>query len=176
MATSDYTVKAYIRFWSKVAITADNEKCWEWQAYVDKYGYGRFAYGKDVLCNRVVWVLIHGAIPDGLHILHTCDNPRCVNPNHLFTGTAKQNAEDRERKGRGGHNKNHARGNGISGEQHGMCKLTDRQVLEIRHRYATESITQTALGGEYQVSGNLVSRIVTKKHRANIQENSNVQA
>lgn len=75
--------------------------CWIWNAATDRYGYGAFSYnGKTETASRVSYQLYKGPINDGLHVLHTCDNPACVNPDHLFLGTNKQNVEDRKTKGR----------------------------------------------------------------------------
>ena len=96
------------RFWSKVCIGAPDD-CWEWITCKDKYGYGRIAYtvsykNKKVLTtHRVSWMLANGDIPEGMCICHTCDNPSCVNPNHLWLGTQKENVNDMVAKGRWTH-------------------------------------------------------------------------
>lgn len=88
------------RFWSKVRKT---ETCWLWTAGVNSNGYGRFQYynrtqrpgkGRDLYAHRVAWMLTHGAVPDGFNLLHSCDTPRCVNPDHLRIGTQKDNGMD----------------------------------------------------------------------------------
>lgn len=81
-----------IRFWSKVQKTSG---CWEWMARRDKDGYGQFRLkGKMRGAHKASWELTHGSIPDGLWVLHKCDNPSCVRPDHLFLGTAKDNTQD----------------------------------------------------------------------------------
>lgn len=89
------------RFYAKVQ---QGEGCWLWQgARHQQGGYGLFNFdGKLQVASRVMWQLERGPIPDGLHVLHTCDNPPCVNPAHLFVGSAAENAQDRGRKGRHG--------------------------------------------------------------------------
>jgi len=76
--------------------------CWEWQRGIGKKGYGVVSFqGKSSqTLSRVVWILWNGPIPDGLCVLHKCDNPPCCNPDHLFLGTHKQNALDKIMKGR----------------------------------------------------------------------------
>ena len=93
-------------FWPKVKL-ADAPRpgmdtpCLEWQGYSDRDGYGTFESGyKTVRAHRVAWELAHGPIPDGLHVLHKCDNPPCVQDEHLFLGTEADNAADRDAKGR----------------------------------------------------------------------------
>jgi len=88
------------RFWKKVG---QEEGCWEWTASGDGiYGYGHLVIaGRIEKAHRVSWEIHHGPISPGLWVLHECDNPPCVRPDHLFLGTAATNAADRNRKGRG---------------------------------------------------------------------------
>ena len=87
------------RFWDKVKIVEG--ACWEWQAGDRGNGYGCFKYkGKVYDSHRFVWLLMYGSIADGLLVCHKCDNRKCVNPEHLFIGNAKDNALDRRKKGR----------------------------------------------------------------------------
>ncbi len=89
------------RFWSKVV---RGEGCWIWAASVDDHGYGRFGIGRLRIepAHRVAWMVANGPIPDGLSVLHRCDNPPCVRPDHLFLGTQRDNMRDMIAKGRGG--------------------------------------------------------------------------
>jgi hypothetical protein len=92
------------RFWSKVQRAAG---CWEWQAGKFRNGYGMFGAGRfpdgrsdTRYTHRVAYELTHGPIPNGLQVLHTCDNPPCCNPAHLQLGTHLDNMQDSARKGR----------------------------------------------------------------------------
>lgn len=90
------------RFWSKAKEA--NGYCWEWQANKDSDGYGMFrVQGVYTKASRVAYQIINGEIAEGIHVLHKCDNPACINPDHLFTGTHQDNMNDKMRKGRGRH-------------------------------------------------------------------------
>lgn len=87
-------------FWL-TASNGDDSCCWEWQGCRISYGYGRVRYdGKTRFAHRVAWELTHGQIPDGLCVLHICDNPPCCNPAHLFLGTKADNNADKVSKNR----------------------------------------------------------------------------
>lgn len=89
----DISLESQNRFWLKVAKVKDG--CWEWLASKNEAGYGIFGVGKDTdKAPRISWRLINGKIPTGLIICHKCDNPGCVNPDHLFLGTHKDNRQD----------------------------------------------------------------------------------
>jgi hypothetical protein len=129
------------RFWEKVQ---KGEGCWPWTAEVNKAGYGEFHYdGAPIVASRMAWILTHGEIPAGLCVLHRCDNPPCVNPDHLFLGTRLDNATDCVIKGRR-----------PRGEQHCCAKLTEAQVKEARARYdAGESCADLAAHFGLTVTG-----------------------
>jgi hypothetical protein len=93
-------------FWAKVRIASDDE-CWEWSGARNAKGYGvkrnAVARGKaeNIQAHRMSWIVFNSEVPDGLLVLHRCDNPSCVNPAHLFLGTHKDNMDDKMSKGRG---------------------------------------------------------------------------
>lgn len=88
------------RFNSKFTILAG--KCWEWNAGKFTDGYGCFHFeGKEIGAHRAAWRIHNGPIPNGALVCHHCDNPGCVNPDHLFLGTVTDNNHDRDKKGRG---------------------------------------------------------------------------
>ena len=112
------------RFWAKVLIGRSVD-CWEWQASRFKNGYGQIRHSLDQYAHRTSWIIHNGPIPTGVFVLHTCDNPPCVNPAHLFLGSSKDNTDDMHRKGRA----RHARG-----ESAGLAKLTNSSVRDIKRR------------------------------------------
>lgn len=145
------------RFWSKVR---RGEGCWTWLASTSPRGYGNIRWrGRKHRANRIAWELERGPVPEGMFVCHSCDNPSCVNPDHLFLGTAKDNAQDRTQKGRN---------RSCRGETHGMVKLTSQQVLEIRQRWAAGPPNQRLLAQEYGVCRPLISMIVHRRIWAHI--------
>ena len=147
--------EAKIRFWEKVEKRPNG--CWIWTSYVNKDGYGMLSYsGKTERSHRFVWMMEYGEIPAGMCICHKCDNPACVNPDHLFLGTQRQNIVDMCSKER-------QRGSG-KGERHHMSKLTREQVLEIRELYESGQYTIRKLADVYPVGRSMVWYIVSGKN------------
>lgn len=118
------TEKDKDRFWSKVDKRGP-EDCWEWQAYRAKTGYGNFGIGRTVyLAHRISYHIATGQDPAGKVVRHAvCDNPPCVNPRHLLSGTHADNVRDKVRRNR--HTK---------GETHGGATLTETLVTRMRQR------------------------------------------
>lgn len=142
------------RFWSKVVVA---DGCWYWTASVNSAGYGRISWqGVPKLAHRVSWELHYGAIPSGLLVCHHCDNPPCVNPEHLFLGTKLDNSIDMVAKGRSPK---------ACGEKSGMAKLTASQVADIR-RLVRSGETQVFVASIYGVHPAHVSRLVNRKRWA----------
>lgn len=111
-----------IRFWNKVT---KSSACWTWTGSLGGSRYGVFKLnGKLIKAHRASWVFSGKTIPDGMKVLHRCDNPVCVNPDHLFIGTQRDNILDMENKGRGRH---------PSGANHSKAKLSEESVEFIRN-------------------------------------------
>lgn len=127
------------RFWKKVKKKRPHA-CWLWTGGCFADGYGAISVdGKPERAPRVSYELANGPIPRGMHIRHTCDNPKCVNPSHLLIGTPAENVADKVSRGR----------------QSRTIKITDQQVQEIRE--STDTII--SLAKRYKVSVGLVTLI-----------------
>lgn len=123
--------------------------CLLWQGGMAGPGYGTLYHkGRHRYAHRLAWELTFGPIPAGMHVLHKCDRPLCVNPDHLFLGTHQENMADRERKRRS-----------ARGERHGRAKLSKRQVRAIRREYAAGGVTLRELAEEYGVTPAHISAI-----------------
>lgn len=142
------------RFWVKVDRGGE---CWEWRAAISPYGYGYFHNGTRMEhAHRVSWRLAHGIeIPDGLMILHECDNRLCVRPEHLRPGTAKDNAGDAVERGH-----HYGKGIRLHGEVNGQCRYTDELVVAIREAYASGGVSQSEVGRRFGVTQSYVSSVV----------------
>jgi len=121
------------------SIVKQENGCWEWIKHIDKYGYGQISVKEDgihksKLIHRVMYELKHGTIQDGLLACHTCDNRKCCNPDHIFLGTAKDNAEDMVAKGRSVVSSGAFTSEKTKGEKNGRSLLTQEDVDEIRAR------------------------------------------
>lgn len=132
--------------------------CWNWIG--DKYdsGYGRLALekGKQVRAHRFLYEQVHGKIPDGMCALHRCDNRACVNPEHIFIGTKKDNMQDCLTKKRHKYIAHH-------GEDNGNSKLSKADIIKIRELWAKGGIYQSKLAKEFGVSQTVISKVVNYK-------------
>jgi len=152
-------IKMVARFYAKVNQDAPND-CWEWTAHCNEHGYGRMKIdGKHQLAHRVSWLIHNGTIPDiagsdcrGTCVLHHCDNRKCVNPDHLFLGTHKDNLTDMANKGRSVP---------VVGDAHVFSKLTYKKVQEII--YKDQFFSQRILASEYGVSQRTIGNIVNRR-------------
>lgn len=157
------------RFAKKVNFT---ESCWLWTAYKNHNGYGTHRInGKAVRAHRFVWEYFNVKIPDGLYVLHKCDTPACVNPDHLFLGTHQDNMNDMRAKGRGTGYKYTRKIKSTrlykTGEEHFQAKLDWGKVLEIRGLYQKGSkgeFNTEGLSKKYGMSKTQIKRIVNNQH------------
>lgn len=133
------------RFWEKVNKT---DTCWLWTAATDRRGYGKISAGghsgRFLTAPRVAWELARGPIAVGLSVLHRCDTPACVNPDHLFLGTQADNLRDMVSKGRQ------------------YRKLSDADVRAIRAAYGP-GVTLAMLAARYGVSDVAISKVVHRR-------------
>ena len=145
------TENAAARFIAKLDIRGPDE-CWECSAGSTSGGYGQFKIdGEHFLAHRLAWVFWRGPIPEGMFVLHRCDNRPCCNPRHLWLGTQADNIADMMAKGRRF---------STHGEQNGNAKLTAEQALNIRRRYADGGIYQRELAEEYDIGRENVGKII----------------
>lgn len=144
-------VTAEQRLWNGVAKGGDGD-CWEWQGAKDGWGYGTIGVRElgPSRAHRVAYVLTHGPIPDGLVIMHSCDNPPCCNPAHLSLGTHQDNMTDRDAKGR--------RPPPPLGEDNWVATISNKDVLEIR-RASASGESYASIARRLGASADYVSRI-----------------
>jgi hypothetical protein len=149
-----YDEKFLRRFWGNIGpITS---RCWDWIGAKRGMGYGTIRLSADagecqqLRSNRVAWEVLNGKeIPDGMCVCHCCDNPGCVNPDHLFLGTHANNMADMASKGRS-----------TCGEKHSRAILSDSDVLRIVS-LSSGNRSQRSIASEFKVSEQAVSHIVT---------------
>lgn len=133
------------RFWSKIE---KGESCWNWKSAIQSKGYGSFSIGgKTFSAHRISYELSKGKIPEGLCVLHKCDNRRCVNPEHLFLGTTRDNSLDMVKKGR-------MSPNFIT------RKLNRNQVEMVRLMYQQSKTPYRKIGSLFGISPRTVGAII----------------
>jgi len=137
------------RYWEKVEQRGPDE-CWEWRGARTNNGYGRFLHIRVIQASHAAWLVEHGFLPpDGMEVCHTCDNPGCVNPRHLFLGTRNDNMADMAQKGRG-----------AVGERVHGAKLTAAEVRAMK-RLISMGVRQSKLATAFGVSRATVSFIAS---------------
>lgn len=156
------------RFWEKVDKNGPihpvlKTPCWVWTACTNRKGYGQLNRGGReeglVLAHRASWEIHKGKIPEGLWVLHKCDNPPCVNPDHHFLGDVVDNYKDMIKKGRYSPPPESFR----RGEKHHSCKLTPSQVISARLAFDTGTATITDLALKHGVARATMHAIVIRK-------------
>lgn len=133
-----------LRLWSRVSVSADISRCWEWQGKLDDKGYGAMTSVVDGVkyrrAHRLSYRLFFGFDPGRMKVCHHCDNPPCVNPHHLFLGTQGTNMRDMAAKGRA-----------TKGSRQWLTKLTEQDIPEIRRALAA-GVMQKDLAVRFGVS------------------------
>lgn len=164
------------RFWEKVDRSGGPNACWLWQGPTRRTGYGYTTdYWKKILAHRMAYELVHGPVPPGKNVCHTCDVRACCNPAHLWAGTQAENMQDAARKGKLGQGAKNPR----RGEASSQTTLTDDDVREIRRRYVPgrqgrpgkndpprDSIR--SLAHEFGVTSSTIHRIVKREAWAHL--------
>jgi len=148
-----YTGSMENRFKLKIEVQKDG--CWKWLGYKNKSGYGSFYALGETLAHRFSYRFYVGDIPKGLMVCHTCDNPSCVNPKHLWVGTSSDNQQDCVNKGR-------ARRNSPVGSKNGLSKLTEANIIRIRG-LKEKGWSQKKIAEEYAIHQTNIHYILSGK-------------
>jgi hypothetical protein len=160
-----YNEKDVKRFWSHVNIKNENE-CWEWTGYKDKKGYGRININSKMIgTHRFSYLIYNKIIPDGMLILHSCNNPSCVNPTHLRAGTNKDNAQDSLLAGT-------SRSLHQNGEKNTSSKITENQAIKIIELY-NSGVLLKDISEMFNIQVPAIQRIATGKRWSHIKNNPN---
>lgn len=150
--------------WKRVAVGGVDE-CWLWEGARSDTGYGTFTLeNRSLKPHRLAYELTHGQIPTGMLVCHSCDNPPCCNPAHLFLGTHADNKRDCQRKGRHAH-----------GQTHGRARLTPELVVEARARHARGEAV-TSIAADLGVPTRTLAGAVTGETWANVEFPAGVAA
>ena len=152
------------RFWARVA---KSETCWRWTGCIHPDGYGRIMIARRRwISSRLAWVVHFGEVPDGKWVLHKCDNPACVRPDHLFLGTVQDNSADMVAKGRQAFGERHGTflypESVPRGERCNLAKLTARRVRAIR-RLRALGVKRRVLAARFGVTMSAIDCIMYGK-------------
>lgn len=146
----EVTLKDSQRFFSKVEFHGEDD-CWIWRGAIKDNGYGNFyAQGKNINAHKAAFIFAYGCVPEGSHLMHTCDNRVCVNPHHIKSGTRQQNMDDMVSKGRASH-----------GSMRWNTFLSELEVAYIRQlfdRGISVSNISSTLGMKYQTVYQIAKR------------------
>lgn len=162
-------IVSYERLISNTDKCKNPKACWNWLKSKNEKGYGKTrSEGKLHYTHRLSWELVNGKIPVGLFVLHKCDNPSCINPNHLFLGTSKDNFEDMMKKGRSNHPTGIRHGSKtkpdkvVRGEKIFTSKLNTSLVLEIREIKKSTGVSNNVIAEKYGVTPPTIRHIVNR--------------
>ncbi len=152
-------------FWARVDMSGGADACWEWTGPTpERDGWRAYPstqiHGTAMSAHRAAWAFTHGAVPQGMFVCHSCDNPPCCNPSHLWLGTPAQNSADMAAKGRARPGRKRPDCLTARGEDAVMAKLTNAQVGEMRELYATGRFTQAVLGRRFGISTMAANRAI----------------
>ncbi len=172
MNIEDFTESDIKRFHSKYQV-GEPDECWPWKGSSYPNGRGVFQtgghIGKTHRAPRIALCIKFGSIPDNLQACHSCDNPNCINPNHLWMGTQAQNMADMAAKGRGTSGDKHLSVTHSEriprGERVHNAKLTDAKVAEIRSRFKAGEITKEEIVKEYNICYRYTNALLSGKRR-----------
>jgi len=151
---------AFIRRFLNMTEKSEDSDCTLWWGGCDKDGYGTIKHeGRTLRAHRVAFEIAKGPVPPGLVVMHSCDNPQCVNTKHLSAGTIRDNNRDMMRKGRNRAVKGSKKQRGILNAR---SKITSLQAVRIRVR-ASQGESQEKLAKEYGVSQTTISKIIRRE-------------
>lgn len=156
MFYTENDVKRFLKYVKK----SDCQSCWNWIGCKNKSGYGQFKMNKKQIgAHRLSYSIYKGEIKYGLFVMHTCDNPSCVNPNHLMVGTPLDNVKDRDNKGRCVHIFGDAVSN--KGSKNGNSKLDEEKIFDIIYDYSNTNKTIAKIALTYGVGESTIMSIIS---------------
>lgn len=163
MKIEDLTEKDLERFWSKVDKRGEDE-CWNWIKFKDKDGYGNLTFRqKSYPAHRFAYYLEFGEYDDNCFVCHKCDNPSCVNPNHLFLGDSKTNVADR-----------HIKNRDAIGSKIGTSKLLESEVSEIMRLYFNKLMKIKDIAKKFNINKSTIERIISGERWGHVVENRGI--